>query len=294
MSLGDRLGIVGVIIGLIGIAAVYLWQDKKWIGWCSLICAGGLVIGWAVLEFKTLPASMVIGAIVGAGLAALIWNTVQSKPEDKNITVTAETHEQLLPPKETISTPQQPSPPISGKTLHEKAPMVTKKSNEVIDRSVTVGAGANVPGIISTGDNAKIEQRIGPPEPFVLTATQQQHMADELKQQPGETIALVCIGRGCQSSESVAAAFMLGTWNATRFTLGSSTSASNASTADLSVGVHLMENDGATTTPNEQKLLAIKAALKAAEITFDMSPWQPMGAVARSGVDLCLVIGNPK
>ena len=115
---------------------------------------------------------------------------------------------------------------------------------------------------------------------------------DELKaQQPGETTR-PCLYRTRLSvpSESVAAAFMLGTWNATRFTLGSSTSASNASTADLSVGRYtLMENDGATTTPNEQKLLAIKAALKAAEITFDMSRMaNRMGAVARSGVDLCV------
>lgn len=52
MSLGDRLGLVGVILGLIAIAAPYLWPDKKWIGWISLSLAAVLIAMWSWLEFK--------------------------------------------------------------------------------------------------------------------------------------------------------------------------------------------------------------------------------------------------
>ncbi|MGA8775870.1 MAG: hypothetical protein WB536_15865, partial [Terriglobales bacterium] len=52
MALGDRLGLVGVILALLGIAFTYLWPDKKWIGWISLSMAVLLVGTWGWLEFK--------------------------------------------------------------------------------------------------------------------------------------------------------------------------------------------------------------------------------------------------
>jgi hypothetical protein len=52
MVLGDRLGLVGVILALLGIAFTYLWPDKKWIGWLSLSVAVLLIAMWGWLEFK--------------------------------------------------------------------------------------------------------------------------------------------------------------------------------------------------------------------------------------------------
>jgi hypothetical protein len=83
MSLGDRLGLAGLAMALIGIAIPILWPDKKWIGWLSLILAVLLAIGWAVLEirkrFGTGPmpraASIVLGAVVVGGMAVLIWHS---------------------------------------------------------------------------------------------------------------------------------------------------------------------------------------------------------------------------
>lgn len=55
MSLGDRLGIAGLIVGVIAIAVPFLWPTKKWIGKLSLAVAGALVVGWGVLEYWAKP-----------------------------------------------------------------------------------------------------------------------------------------------------------------------------------------------------------------------------------------------
>jgi hypothetical protein len=52
MSRGDRLGIAGLILGLIGIAIAILWPTVKWVGWGAVAVAIGLGICWAILEFK--------------------------------------------------------------------------------------------------------------------------------------------------------------------------------------------------------------------------------------------------
>ena len=52
MSLGDRLGIAGLISACIGIGIAILWPTAKWIGWIAVIAAIGLVICWGVLRFK--------------------------------------------------------------------------------------------------------------------------------------------------------------------------------------------------------------------------------------------------
>lgn len=91
MSLGDRLGIVGLIVALVAIAVTYLWPDRKWIGWLSLLLAGSLLLSWAVLETKarltSTPASLitclVLGALVGAVIAAILWYGAPAKSEDK-------------------------------------------------------------------------------------------------------------------------------------------------------------------------------------------------------------------
>jgi hypothetical protein len=52
MPQADRLGITGLIVALFGIAAFYLWPDKKRIGWVSLCLAALLVCVWLVSELK--------------------------------------------------------------------------------------------------------------------------------------------------------------------------------------------------------------------------------------------------
>ena len=52
MLLGDRLGILGLIVALLGLAATYLWPQTKWIGW-SCLGLGVAIIGvWIFLEIK--------------------------------------------------------------------------------------------------------------------------------------------------------------------------------------------------------------------------------------------------
>jgi hypothetical protein len=52
MGLGDRLGFVGILLALIGIAITLLWPTKRWIGWVCLVLAGILGLSWAGLEFR--------------------------------------------------------------------------------------------------------------------------------------------------------------------------------------------------------------------------------------------------
>ncbi len=82
MSFGDRLGIVGVILAFVAIAAPYLWPDKKWIGWLSLSCAVVMLLAWGWSEVgSSLPrfrethpiASTAIVFIVGGCLLSSLW-----------------------------------------------------------------------------------------------------------------------------------------------------------------------------------------------------------------------------
>jgi hypothetical protein len=222
-------------------------------------------------------------------------HTLERSKEEQPKTVPAE----QVTPAEIPAAPQSPSPsPSQGpprQNTEQGLPKMRVKlpgPPEKQDRSVRIGAHSTLTNSpIVTGDNAKIDIHTGPPkppDPFVLTASQQQKMANELKKQPAETIALVCIGRGCQSLESVSAALTAGAWKPGPVS-GIGMYVSVGSSVDLSHGVHLMENGA-----GERKLNAIKEALKAAGITFDPSPWNPPGPSQTSEVDLCLVIGNPK
>jgi len=86
MSLGDRLGFAGLLVAVIGVALVYLWPDKRWIGWLSLGIAAILAAGWATLEIRekfgstsaSFWGSVLIGAIFGGGAAGLIWQSITS------------------------------------------------------------------------------------------------------------------------------------------------------------------------------------------------------------------------
>jgi len=50
MSIDRRIGLLGLIVASVSVAAFYLWPDKKWIGWTSLGIAISLVVAWIVME----------------------------------------------------------------------------------------------------------------------------------------------------------------------------------------------------------------------------------------------------
>jgi hypothetical protein len=52
MSTDRRIGIMGLIVAFFGIAAFYLWPDKRWIGWLSLCVATALLILWIFAELR--------------------------------------------------------------------------------------------------------------------------------------------------------------------------------------------------------------------------------------------------
>jgi|ERR1035438_1386241 hypothetical protein len=47
-----RLGWAGLIMALFGIAATYIWPDKKWIGWVCLVLTATLVLWWGTAEIR--------------------------------------------------------------------------------------------------------------------------------------------------------------------------------------------------------------------------------------------------
>jgi hypothetical protein len=53
MSLGDQLGLAGLIVTFFGIVAFYLWPSMKWIGWLSLMAAIVLAVLWGVTEARS-------------------------------------------------------------------------------------------------------------------------------------------------------------------------------------------------------------------------------------------------
>jgi hypothetical protein len=52
MPRGDRLGVAGLIVGLLGIAAVYLLPDQKWVGKACLLFAFLMLIWWGNQRVK--------------------------------------------------------------------------------------------------------------------------------------------------------------------------------------------------------------------------------------------------
>ena len=95
MSFGDRLGLAGVILSLVALAAPYLWPDKKWIGWISLSCAVVLLVAWGWLEIEAeLPRlrsqypvrSIIVIFIVGGCLAVALWTLIQPASKESSQT----------------------------------------------------------------------------------------------------------------------------------------------------------------------------------------------------------------
>jgi hypothetical protein len=52
MSQEKRLGWAALAMGLLGVAVMYLWPDKKWIGWTFLVAAALVFLAWIYLEIR--------------------------------------------------------------------------------------------------------------------------------------------------------------------------------------------------------------------------------------------------
>jgi hypothetical protein len=52
MSQEKRLGWAALAMGLLGVAVMYLWPDKKWIGWTFLVAAALAFLAWIYLEIR--------------------------------------------------------------------------------------------------------------------------------------------------------------------------------------------------------------------------------------------------
>ncbi len=99
MALGDRLGLAGLVMALIGIAVAILWPDNKWIGWISFSAALILAVAWAWMEgrpyatawYRSSPiVSTIIVFFCGGLLAGGAWvvflkgdSAVPPKQEEK-------------------------------------------------------------------------------------------------------------------------------------------------------------------------------------------------------------------
>ncbi|HEV1994508.1 MAG TPA: hypothetical protein VGR03_09260 [Candidatus Acidoferrum sp.] len=89
MSLGDRLGIAGLVVAFFGIGITVLWPDQKWIGWLCLGIAGLLILLWFLMELRILLGFIkshpkpiaVLALIIGASSCGfLAWRKWMNNP----------------------------------------------------------------------------------------------------------------------------------------------------------------------------------------------------------------------
>lgn len=141
MELGDRLGIVGLILALVGLAVTILWPTKRWIGYVSLTGAGILLLWWVGIElhehFRKVQSAS---------------NTKSSF--DKSI-------DQNPDARDSVNAAAKPQ----GAAIHAAG---KAKTNKQQDNSTHIGAGAHIaqttngdcsPAIIGGGDTVNC----GPP-----------------------------------------------------------------------------------------------------------------------------------
>jgi hypothetical protein len=143
MLLGDRIGLVGLVVALIGIAAFYLWPDKKWIGWLALCAAGVLLLIWLWLELHQkherphISAELVIDSVEPNGEAPFHFELVNIG--DIGVTVSKVS---FSTPSEAGVEPEMPMvrdlPPNKGRLRVSMPPVgfVLKPQNQNIDLNV--------------------------------------------------------------------------------------------------------------------------------------------------------------
>jgi hypothetical protein len=182
MSFGDRLGLVGLVLSLIALAAPYLWPDKKLIGWVSLSGAIALLLTWGWLEIGAeVPRlrsqypikSAIVVFIVGGCLAVALWMLVQTSPR-----------------QQLVSHPPPDSPPVTRRVENVAPESHVEKKHSMSERivksspipSIKQGAGSalsiNQQGGITAGTIGTVN--VGPP-PLVINHEQQDHLTASLR-----------------------------------------------------------------------------------------------------------------
>ena len=140
----------------------------------------------------------------------------------------------------------------------------------------------NSPAII--GDHATVNY--GPPKPFILSGGDQRKAQEVLRGISAPTaLHLICIGRGCQSAESLLAAFTGTSWQISRTIIGMYVGVGGV---DLGTGVHIMTKDA-----DGDAFRVLKSALESISVKYEVAPWMPPGG-APPTASLILAIGNPE
>jgi len=103
MSLGDHLGVAGLILALLGIAVAILWAEKKAIGWVAFVLAVTGGVWWIVHGIKgqlgptniSLASALVVGGLLGLAAAWVFWRFSEPKRLE---TAAASSAPESLPP----------------------------------------------------------------------------------------------------------------------------------------------------------------------------------------------------
>lgn len=181
--------------------------------------------------------------------------------------------------------PPNPTPLLTPK----ETPVGKDDKSKTPTRTGDINIGSNSPIAGSTINTGTINS-YGPLKPFVLSTENQDTARTKLKAGFSE-LSLVCIGKGCQTAESLLPAFSGTDWKIQRTVIGvfSGVTVGTAGAAvDIGSGIHLMEKDA-----DANAVGALRSALESVGIKFEYAPWRPFGP-ARSSSGIILVIGSPE
>ncbi len=140
MSLGDRFGIVGLIVALLSVAAFYLWPERKGIGWIALATAFVFCLVWFYLERKELLlmyATHPVKTTIAVGIAGGILIAITFAGVASRFTAKRETDAKPGPP----TGDSQPPPSLSAEQslrLKYSSMQVIQISNEPGDYNETL------------------------------------------------------------------------------------------------------------------------------------------------------------
>src|ERR1700722_8287667 len=126
MAFSDRLGMASLIVAFFGIAAMYLWPDKKWIGWVCLVVAIISAVIWAGSELhldgrKPVRSSLAVGLCAGVLIGLIYYAWVTSKPQPS---------EALKSPTDTTVAKPPEKPPTLSDLFKSDIPYLMKVTLE--------------------------------------------------------------------------------------------------------------------------------------------------------------------
>src|SRR2546430_3092247 len=166
-SLGDRLGLAGVVLALAGIAVPILWPEKKWIGWLSLASAMVLIGAWVWMECAPwilgfsrnhrLISTLIVFLFCGV-VGAALWNHVLKKAQSHVASVVTG-HENASQSTETSNSANSSIPSISKvSSLSVVVPVATVSQGRPI-RRIPFDENINDPKLDFYRDLGMLSQR---------------------------------------------------------------------------------------------------------------------------------------